>query len=203
MSMQLPSHTLETAAAHNLGMQDAKSWVDWATQALVEGFDSSNLRILAGLTPPYDELEVGRLSRSALAALGVTPLSEHQAVVAFTAAILQRMLSGQMHRRDALERLKDLHLARHYDPATRDFYLLFHALDDLGSEPRQWYGGGATRENIAQIIDECAADWLRKNDGDRIAEPSAPPGMLSKGSAPQIRRFLVGNGASALRAVED
>jgi hypothetical protein len=75
VNMPLPSHTLETAAAHDLGMQDAKSWADWATQALVEGFDSPNLRILAGLTPPYDELEVARLSRSALAALGMPPLT--------------------------------------------------------------------------------------------------------------------------------
>jgi hypothetical protein len=95
--------------------------------------------------------------------------------VTFTAAILKQMLSGQMHRRDALERLKDLYLARQYDPTTRDFYLLFHALDDLSSEPHQWYWDGATRENVGQIIDDCAADWLRKNDGDRIAEPYAAP----------------------------
>jgi hypothetical protein len=68
--MPAPSNTLETQAAHVLGMTDAEDWADWATRAIVEGFDSPSLRNLVGSTPPYDQLEVERLSHSALAAMG-------------------------------------------------------------------------------------------------------------------------------------
>jgi len=167
--MTLPSSTIETAAKHILDLQDPQAWTDWATQALVEGFDSPSLRILAGLTPPFDWPEIERLSSKALAGLKVTALTEEQALNVWVACLLKQMLAGQLDRFSALEKLKELHLIRHYEPRLRDFYLLFYALEELNNGSDQWYWDGANPDNIDRIIDDYAKVWLSKSATDTLS----------------------------------
>ena len=58
-------------------------WVKWAVEQLVAGRDGGNLRILAGLTEPFDTFDTKRFTDNALAEVGVEPLTQNAAILSY------------------------------------------------------------------------------------------------------------------------
>ena len=156
----LPPRTYEVQAGYALGLVETQVIVDWALDAIVADYDSKSLRVLAGLDAPFDQEEVRRLYSAAFAELGIRLLPEESHVRFYITFVLRAMLSGKYGRKEALERLADLHIARGYDRELTDFYLLYHAKWDLESAEVQWYWKDADRSNIDRIIEEHARNWL-------------------------------------------
>jgi hypothetical protein len=161
---KIPTRTYEIQAGYILGLQILQDWVDWATEAIIAGYDSQSLRILAGLQPPFDPNEIDRLSTRSFAELNIVPLKRENCIPYYTAAILRRTSNHEFAQKEALTKLKDLYLATDYEKSLKDFYMLYHALYDLETSEVQWYWEGANRENIHKIIDDYLQNWL-KNHG--------------------------------------
>ena len=164
---KIPPRTYEIQAGYILGFENLQSWVDWADEAIVAGFDSQSLRILAGLQQPYDELEINRLSTKAFIELNIIPLKVESCISYYITTILRQTLDGKLTQKQTLLKLMQLYLATHHEKSLKDFYLLYHAASDLETSKDQWYWKGANRKNIAKIIDDYFQDWL-KNHGQSV-----------------------------------
>jgi len=81
----------------------------------------------------------------------------------FIGPIFRQISNGEITRKEALLKLKDLCLATNYAKPLMDFYLLYFALSDLETSELQWYWKGANRENINKIIDDYFENWLKNN----------------------------------------
>ena len=158
---KIPARTYEIQARHILGLRVLPEWVDWAAKAIVAGYDSQSLRILAGLRPPFDDQELDRLSSKSFSELNIVPLKRESCVPFYTTLILRKAFDGQLTQREALAKLKDLCLATDYEKPLMDFYLLYFASSDLETSEVQWYWKGANRENIAKIINDYIQNWLK------------------------------------------
>jgi hypothetical protein len=156
-----PPLVLEVLAGYRMGMLTPAEVVLWAVDALVAGADSRSLRMLAGLEPPFDLEEVGRLQTCAFRELQVELPSESEHVSLYTSWVLRSILATRIDRKDGLRRLADLYLIRRYDAQLDSFYRLYHAKRDLEHEEVQFYWVGATSANIDQIIDSYAAQYLK------------------------------------------
>lgn len=161
---KLPQKTHEIQTEFLLGMRDSQDWVDWAVDAIVDGFDSSSLRILAGLQPPLDRDEVTRLWPKAFVELNIRPIEHKNCIPFYVSTVIRRTLTEKRPPNEALGKLKDLCCATNYDSRLMDFYLLFFALTDLEAGEMQWYWKGATADNVHQIVDDYLGDWLKNFD---------------------------------------
>jgi hypothetical protein len=165
---KVPPRTYEVQAAYILGLRNLQDWIDWADEAIVAGYDSQSLRILAGLQPPYDDHEIHRLSHKAFTELNIVPLKRESCIPYYITTILRQTLDGKLTHKVALLKLKDLCLATGYEKPLMDFYLLYFASSDLEASEVQWYWKGADRGNIVQIIDDYFQNWL-KNHGQNVS----------------------------------
>jgi hypothetical protein len=160
---KIPARAYEIQARYILGLRVLPEWVDWAAEAIVAGYDSQSLRILAGLQPPFDDQELNRLSNKSFSELNIVPLKKESCIPFYTTLILRKALDGQLTQREALEKLKDMCVATGYEKPLMDFYRLYFALTDLETSEVQWYWKGANRENIAKIIDDYFQNWLKNH----------------------------------------
>jgi hypothetical protein len=179
----IPPRTYEVESWHGLGLTPSDTVVEWALDAITEGYDSRSLRVLAGLVRPFDGLEVQRLYSAAQVELGIPPLAAEEYVECYIASVLRQMLEKKLSREDAMGRLGRLfcegQLARPLDPhgygyeLAYDFYLLGNAMDDLKSPGGfDYYWKGADAWNIDSIIDFEAKRWLeahRKRSNTKAA----------------------------------
>jgi hypothetical protein len=156
----IPPRTHEIQSGYALQLVTMKEVIDWAIDAVVGGFDSPSLRILAGLTDS-DQAEVGRYFSLVFRELQIPPLREELYVRFYTTLVLRELLSAKLGKKEALKRLSDLCIARGYEKELMDFYLLYHAKWDLETQQVQWYWKDADRSNIDRIIEEYANHWLK------------------------------------------
>jgi hypothetical protein len=161
---KIPPHTYEIQAGHILGLNNLQDMVDWAGEAIVGGYDSQSLRILAGLQAPFDDKEINRLFNKAFDELDIVSLTRQNCVPFYIVPIVRKAVEGRLTKKEALEKLKDLCLALNHEKALMKFYLLYHALSDLEISELQWYWKGATRDNINEIIDDYFQGWLKNHD---------------------------------------
>ena len=77
-----------------------------ATDALVAGWDSQSLRVLAGEPSSGYYLDLGDLFEKALSELGRARLSEEQALRRFVAYLAWLMVSGRISVRDGAQRIE-------------------------------------------------------------------------------------------------
>ena len=104
---KVPPRTYEIQARYILGLQVLQDWVDWAGEAIVAGFDSQSLRILAGLQPPFDDQEINRLSNRAFIELNIISLKKEQCIPYYIALILRQTSDGKLTQKEALVKLKE------------------------------------------------------------------------------------------------
>jgi hypothetical protein len=167
----IPPRTYELQSWRALGLAQSEAVIEWALAAINAGYDSYSLRILAGLGPPFDELEVRRLYSAACAELGIPSLPVQEHVKCYIGSVLRQMLDRKLSREDAMSRLASLYCngqrARPPNPFSygyqlaRNFYILANQKEDFNTPSGfDAYWKGDTKSNVDSIIDGEARNWL-------------------------------------------
>jgi hypothetical protein len=164
-------------ARYVLGLSMSEEWVDFACRALVAGFDSPSLRILAGEFRA-DRFTVEPLVRRTMDELGWHLVSRFEAKVALARSFARRIVSGEMEPLEGLEQFFEAlgggagasdieHEAPSPLPRAaaqlKELVDLYYELDDL----YEWRASGedAARiqchlERVAEEARECAKSLL-------------------------------------------
>lgn len=148
----VPPSTTQILAEKALDMECGQTCVDWAAGLLETGCDSLNVAMLAGMTPPLNHFEVASRRDRVLADLGITDVSESEAVRAWAAEYLRHAWERGDDRRAALRTISALCVRNDYQEDLFDFYLLDCAWDDLDELGYSLHWPGATAETIEDIV---------------------------------------------------
>ncbi|MEM1059797.1 MAG: hypothetical protein AAGK14_11160 [Verrucomicrobiota bacterium] len=151
--------------------------VRWAIEALEAGYDSRNLRILAGLGESATSWDVREHGTKALAELGVAqPATSDEARLWYARSLILDLQEGIGKRAPILYRL---HHICHHDPYRDVFDLnafsIFYWADyDFHyGESRSFYCLEATPENFDEIIAKECQKWLAKHPGTNLPRSAA------------------------------
>lgn len=134
--------------------------VAWGMGLLEQGIDLKSVAILAGLLPPYNHFEVMGLRDRVLRELEVKDLDIEATLTRCAIELLESALSDDDELILAVYRVGQLGEANNYQENLYDFSLLYSAYAELQRSVVQWDWGGATRENILQIMREEANRFL-------------------------------------------
>lgn len=140
-----------------------EGWVNWAIGRLEGGNDGHYLRILAGLTSPFDYAETVRIADLAFEEVGLPCLEPREALISFATELLKRLLDGAEPVPNLLVELHSLSEALDDDQLLYPFWLLHHAHLDLSYEGEQFYWKGADEANIDQIVCDEALKWIKEH----------------------------------------
>jgi hypothetical protein len=152
VSNALPASTNAIRAYRALKRPPDERWVQWATSLLVAGTDTPSLRIVAGLIPPFDDIEVTRRVDAALTELLAGRLADPaDAVESYTGELLRALVAGKAELGSVLREVAEIGVERDYQRSLMPFYLLHHACEDLRARGVQHYWDGATPANIETI----------------------------------------------------
>jgi hypothetical protein len=135
---------------------DASSW---AQDALLEGFDSVSLRVLAGLGPDAQSFEVRPLLRDALRELGITPPVGEPLLRAYASAVAQELHDGHITADVAVERIHETVISPLHHP------------DDLMPLCYLWEGN---TPDCAGSVDGPERDALILIETKRLLLPESP-----------------------------
>ena len=144
--------TYEILKTRALNEDVDRRWIDWAQEMMEAGFESDDLYILAGITPPYNQFELLELTNSVLQDLGLVFIDSKKVIKNYTYSIIKTALVKPGAHFSVLEELNRIYYALDRDRNYQDFSMLYYAKDDLNTSPDQWYWKSATRENIDDII---------------------------------------------------
>jgi len=144
-----------------LGRSPSTLWVEWAVAELLAGRDSPNLRVLAGLSEPFDHHETVLITERALAEVAKTG-AQTDAVRTYVVVLLEWILEGRADRSAALSELALMCIESGYPETLMPFYLLHFAQLDLAAHGDQHYWDGANPSNIEAIIDQEAINCLAR-----------------------------------------
>jgi hypothetical protein len=151
--------TAEILAFKALNRDINKTWVDWAVEMLMAGFDTENLAILAGEFEPYYQFQLQDLTTKVLNELQLDYSDKEQTIKNYACYLIDKSLDGELDNFKVLDILKDICIELDYERYLYDFYLLYFTKDDLYYSENQWYWDGATRENIEKIITDYFISW--------------------------------------------
>ena len=135
------------------------TWVDWAIDMLMEGYDTEHLIILAGESEPFNQFQMHELADKVIAELKLDYSDKDQTIKNYACFLIDKSLNGELEKVKVLDILKDICIERDYINYLYDFYMLYFAYDDLTYSEAQWYWDGATRENIDKIIMDYFITW--------------------------------------------
>jgi hypothetical protein len=161
--MQPIPSTAEMLAYKALNRSVDETWINWALDMLMAGFETENLVILAGITPFYNQFELKVLTDKVFDELNLDYSDADKAVKNYASFLIDQCLRGERNYISVLGILKDLCIELDYDKHLYDFYSLYFAKDDLLTSENQWYWDGADRSNIDRIIKEYFENWLLEN----------------------------------------
>lgn len=151
--------TAEVLALKALNRDINKTWVDWAVEMLMGGFDTENLAILAGEFEPYNQFQLQDLTTKVLDELQLDYSDKTQTIKNYACYLIDKSLDGELDNFKVLDILKDICIELDCEKYLYDFYSLYFAKDDLSYSENQWYWEGATRENIEKIITDYFINW--------------------------------------------
>lgn len=151
--------TAEILAFKALNRDVDKTWVDWAVDMLMAGFDTEHLRILAGEREPFNQFQMQELTDIVLIELRLDHSDIDKTIKNYACYLIDKSLHGQIDNLKVLEILNNICIKLDYVEYLYDFYSLYFAKVDLSFSPNQWYWDGATRENIEQLITDYFTIW--------------------------------------------
>jgi len=137
-----------------------KTWIDWAIEMIREGYESDNLYILAGITKPYNQFELQRLTDKVFADLNLDYEDKLLMIRNYIYYLISTSLNEPSNYLSTLKEIKDICIALDMEQEYMDFYLLYFAKDDLNESEVQWYCDGADRINIDLIIKNAFQRYL-------------------------------------------
>jgi hypothetical protein len=151
--------TAEILAFKVLNRDIDKTWVNWAVDMLIAGFDTEHLTILAGENEPFNQFQMQELVDKVLAELQLDYSVKDQTIKNYACYLIDKSLDGELDNFKVLGILKDICIELEYEKYLYDFYSLYFAKDDLSYSENQWYWDGATRKNIEKIITDYFTAW--------------------------------------------
>jgi len=141
-----------------------KTWVDWAVEMLVEGFDTEHLVILAGESPPYNQFYLDSLTNKVLSELNLDYSNEHKIIKKYVCYLIDKALKSEMKISEVLEIIDDLYNSnREY---LFNFVLLSSDAEFLTYSDKGFSWDGTIENNIDEItimIIDYFADWKSEN----------------------------------------
>jgi hypothetical protein len=152
--------TAEILAFKMLGHSINKKWVTWAYDMISAGFETESLLILAGEQEPFNQFEMQRLTNKVLDELNLAYDNRELVLKNYVRFLIDEALSGKVKTLNVLSVLKNICIELDFDLAVYDFYLLYHAKNDLIDSVDQYYWDGATRENIDEVIRGYFVKWI-------------------------------------------
>jgi hypothetical protein len=152
--MKYIKSTAEILAFKALNRNIDKTWVNWAVDMLIAGYETENLIILAGEIEPYDQFELQKLTSKILEELNLDFLDQKQVLKNCAYHLIKNSLNNEIEPLAVLKILKDICVELDYEENLYDFYLLYFAKVDLLESVNQWYWKGATQANIDSTIKE-------------------------------------------------
>ncbi len=153
--------TAEILAFKALNRDIDKSWIDWAVDMLMAGFDTENLAILASEFEPCNQFQLQDLTSKVLDELRLDYSDKDQTIKNYACYLIDKSLDGELANFKVLDILKDICIELDYEKYLYDFYSLYFAKEDLSYSENQWYWDGATRENIDEIITDYFKNWKK------------------------------------------
>jgi hypothetical protein len=151
--------TAEILAFKLLNRDIDKTWVDWAVQMLLAGYDTEHLTILAGESEPFNQFQMQELADKVLTELQLDYSDKGQTIKNYACYLIDKSLNGELDNFKVLDILKDICIELDYEKYLFDFYLLYNAKDDLCYSENIYHWDGATRENIDKIITDYFRTW--------------------------------------------
>jgi len=152
--MEPVKSTVEILAFKVLNRNIDKTWVDWAVDMLMAGFDTENLAILAGEFEPYDQFQLQDLTTKILDELHLDHSEKEKTIENYVYYLIVKALNGEIETMKALRKLKDLCIELNYNESYTVFYYLYFAKDKLLTSNQQWYIKDLDRTNIDAEIEK-------------------------------------------------
>jgi|WetSurMetagenome_2_1015567.scaffolds.fasta_scaffold18424_2 hypothetical protein len=162
-NMKPVKSTAEILAFKVLNRDINKTWVDWAVDMLMAGFDTENLTILAGEFEPYNQFQLQDLTTKVLNELHLDYSDKDQTIKNFACYLIDKSQSKELDSFKVLDILKDICIELEMEKYLYQFYLLYFAKDDLLDSEIQWYLEGVDRSNIDKVIEDYFTTWMKTN----------------------------------------
>jgi len=153
--------TYEILAKKYFNFDVDESWVEWAIEMMLRGFETEHLIELAGTTKPYNQFYLDELTSKVFSELSLDYSDTETVLTNYATYLTGEGLSGNKNYFDILKTLKDICVRLDYAKFLYDFYLLYFALDDLKYMDHQEYWPDADRENIHTVISEYFSSWQK------------------------------------------
>ncbi|WP_256006278.1 hypothetical protein [Pedobacter deserti] len=139
-----------------------EAWIDWALEMIHAGYESDNLYILAGISGPYNQFELQKLTDKVLVDFDLCYEDKLQVMRNYIYYLISSTKSEPSKYLSTLKEIKDICIDLDMEKEYMDFYLLYYAKDELNESEVQWYWDGADRTNIDIIIRNAFQDYLDK-----------------------------------------
>ncbi len=155
--------TAEILALKALNRNIGQTWVDWAVEMLVAGFETEHLVILAGESKPFNQFYMQELAERVLEELHLDYSDKDRAIKNYASYLIDEALDGRMDKIEVLRILDDIYIELDRPKYLYDFSSLYNAKWDLLESDMQWYWDGATKDNIDDIIIGYFRQWVSDN----------------------------------------
>lgn len=150
---QLSTAAFFYARSVNRGL--ASDYIDWATAMLEQGYDSKNLRMLAGLESD-NTFEAREHFLRAMHELDLSEPDPGTAMRAYACELAQRLASGTLDPVTGVRCLYDMCVIEGYPSDLMIWYQLDDALADVAAGNHPWSYPTLTPENQSRVIREEA-----------------------------------------------
>ena len=167
--MDVKESVLELLGLKYSGIIDSKEYVDWAVKLMINGIESENIVILAGLDFS-DTWEREEYFFKCLEDLNIEIPSEEDTFYSLSLIIARKVINNEMEPQEALYKMYNILLASQYDGKYMNFLTLSDAVLDLSYAENERYHSyfypGMTNENVDQFIKEEFELYLKYQNID-------------------------------------
>jgi len=157
--MKSVKSTTEILAFKALNRDINKTWVDWAVEMLMAGFDTENLTILAGEFEPFNQFQLQNLTTVVLSELRLDYSDNERAIKNYACYLIDKVRNREIETVKALDILKDICCELDMVSYLFQFYLLYFTKTELLESENQLYMDGVDRSNIDKVIDDYFTTW--------------------------------------------
>ncbi|EEF61436.1 hypothetical protein [Pedosphaera parvula] len=147
---------------------DARDYVEWAVERLVQGKDGYHLRILAGLDPMGSIFEAEEHFGQVLRELGIPEPDEAGKFRAYACDLAERIVAGTLEAKVGLKELYRICVATNYGSEFMVWLYLDDALDNIEAGVYPHTYEKATAENFNELVKMEArrfVDGIKKENG--------------------------------------
>jgi len=149
--------TLQETTYYLIGKQifthiDSKDYVDWAVYALENGFDSENIRILAGLDSADTEDRIKYFNKSIEDLNLIFPTDKTVILSDFTKSLANNVIDGKVKPQEGLRIMLDIVVASDYDSRFVQFMDLDEDFDYVKYSGKALFNSDVTMDNHDEMV---------------------------------------------------